>query len=102
MTGLWQDVRFAFRTIHKDRGFFTTAVLALALGIGSTTAIFSVIYNVLLEPFPYKDGQRIFCPEILETGTSHINNGMTMPEFIDFQEQNGVFAGSMGSPRKAC
>ena len=94
MICLWQDVRFAFRTIHKDRGFFTTAVLAL--GIGSTTAIFSVIYNVLLEPFPYRDGQRIFCPEVLEAGTSRINNTMTMPEFMDFRQQNRVFAESMG------
>ena len=73
-----------------------TAVLALALGIGSTTAIFSVIYNVLLAPFPYRDGQHIFCPEILETGTSRINNAMTMPEFMDFQQQNHVFGDSMG------
>src|SRR6202012_5696576 len=64
--------------------------------IGSTTAIFSVIYNVLLEPFPYKDGQRIFCPEILEAGTSRVNNGMNTPEFMDFQQQNHVFADSMG------
>jgi predicted permease len=96
MTWLWQDVRFGVRTIRKDRGFFLTAVLALALGIGSTTAIFSVIYNVLLEPFPYTDGQHLFCPEIRETGTSRINNGMTIPEFTDFQQQNHVFTDSMG------
>jgi predicted permease len=96
MTWLWQDVRFGFRTIHRDRGFFLTAVLALALGIGSTTAIFSVIYNVLLEPFPYRDGQQIFCPEIHETGTSRINNQMTIPEFLDFQQQNHAFTNSMG------
>ncbi len=96
MTWLWQDARFAIRTIHKDRGFFTTVVLTLALGIGSTTAIFSVMYNVLLDPFPYKDGARIFCPEILESGTSRINNSMTRPEIINFQEQNPVFGDSMG------
>lgn len=73
-----------------------TAVLALALGIGSTTAIFSVIYNVLLEPFPYRDGGRIFCPEILEPGTTRIYNSMSMPEFMDFQQQNRVLADFMG------
>ncbi len=96
MTWLWQDVRFGLRTIRKDRGFFLTAVLALALGIGSTTAIFSVVYNVLLEPFPYRDGQHLFCPEIREIGTSRINNGMTIPEFLDFRQQSRVFADSMG------
>jgi predicted permease len=96
MTWLWQDVRFGLRTIRKDRGFFLTAVLALALGIGSTTAIFSVIYNVLLQPFPYKDGQHLFCPEIREIATSRINNGLTVPEFMDFQQQNHIFTDSMG------
>ena len=75
MTWLWQDVRFALRTIRKDRVFSVTAVLALALGIGSTTAIFSVVYNVLLEPFPYRDGRNIVYPEIMETGTSRVNTG---------------------------
>jgi predicted permease len=96
MTWLWQDVRFGLRAIRRDRGFFLTAVLALALGIGSTTAIFSVVYNVLLEPFPYKDGQHLFCPEIHEIGTSRINNGMTMPEFLDFQQGSQIFLDSMG------
>ncbi len=59
MDWLWQDIRFGARTLLKDRGSLIMAVLALALGIGSTTAIFSVIDNVLLEPFPYRDGQRL-------------------------------------------
>ena len=57
---LIQDIRFGLRTMFKDRGFIAAAVLALALGIGSCTAIFSVIDNVLLEPFPYIDSHRIF------------------------------------------
>jgi putative ABC transport system permease protein len=93
---LWQDVRFGLRALSRDRGFSLTAVLTLALGIGSATAIFSVIDNVLLAPFPYRDGQNIFCPEIHEVGTSRIDNGMTVPEFVDFQQQNHVFADSMG------
>ncbi len=54
MGWLYLDVRFGLRTILKDRGFFLTAVVVLALGIGATTTIFSVIDNVLLHPFPYK------------------------------------------------
>jgi hypothetical protein len=56
---LWQDARFGARTLWKDRTALTLAIIALALGIGSATAIFSVIDNVLLEPFPYRDGQRL-------------------------------------------
>ncbi len=58
MDWFWRDLKFGFRTISKDRAFLITAVLALALGIGSTTAIFSVIDNVLIEPFPYAGSQR--------------------------------------------
>jgi putative ABC transport system permease protein len=96
MTWLWQDVRLGLRTIFKDSGFFLTAVLALALGIGSTTAIFSVIYNVVLDPYPYRDGRHIFSPEMHEVGTSRILNGMTVAEFLDFQEQNRVFTDWLG------
>ncbi len=96
MTWLWQDVIFSLRTICKDRGFFLTGILALALGIGSTTAIFSVVYNVLLEPFPYRDGQHLFSPEIHETGTSLVKNAMTIPEFLDFQQDSHIFLDSMG------
>ena len=96
MTWLWQDVRIGSRTIFKDKWFFLTAILALALGIGSTTAIFSVIYNVVLDPYPYRDGRHIFCPEVREIGTSRIMNGMSVAEFLDFQEQNRAFADWLG------
>ena len=96
MTWLWQDLRFGLRSIFGDRGFYLTAVLALALGIGSTTAIFSVIYNVVLDPYPYRDGGHIFTLAMHEVGTSRILNGMTVAEFLDFQEQNRVFADWLG------
>src|ERR1700722_20204404 len=96
MTWLWQDVRFGLRTIARDRGFFLAAVLALALGIGSTTAIFSVVDNVLLEPFPYRDGQHLILPEFHETGTSRILNAMSIPEFLSVRQDSHIFADSMG------
>jgi predicted permease len=59
MWTLSQDLRFAFRQFRKSPGFVITAILSLMLGIGATTAIFSVIYGVLLDPYPYKDNDRM-------------------------------------------
>jgi predicted permease len=59
MRAFVQDLRFAARQLVKSPGFALTAILSLALGIGATTAVFSVIYAALLNPFPYKDADRI-------------------------------------------
>jgi predicted permease len=59
MRTLLQDLRFAFRQFRKSPGFVITAILSLMLGIGATTAIFSVVYGVLLDPYPYKDNDRM-------------------------------------------
>ncbi|HLZ90639.1 MAG TPA: ABC transporter permease [Candidatus Acidoferrum sp.] len=59
MWTLLQDLRFALRQFRKSPGFVITAILSLMLGIGATTAIFSVVYGVLLDPYPYKDNDRM-------------------------------------------
>ncbi len=59
MASLWTDLRFAVRELRKRPGFTLTAVLSLALGIGATSAVFSVIYAVLIDPFPYPGSDRI-------------------------------------------
>jgi len=64
MRTLVQDVRFAFRQFLKAPSFTTNAVLSLMLGIGATTAIFSVVYGVLLDPYPYKDANRMVHVEL--------------------------------------
>jgi hypothetical protein len=64
MGSLWQDLRFAFRSFRKSPGFVIAAVLSLALAIGATTAIFSVVYGVLIDPYPYKDAHRMVHVEL--------------------------------------
>ena len=54
-----QNLRFAFRQLIKNPGFALTAILSLALGIGATTSVFSVVYGVLMNPYPYKDPERL-------------------------------------------
>jgi predicted permease len=59
LDGFWQDVRYAARTFWKRPAFACTTVLTLALGIGATTAIFSVVYGVLLKPLPFAEPERL-------------------------------------------
>ncbi len=88
-----QDLRYAMRTLWKSRAFAAVAILTLALGIGASTAIFSVIQNVLIQPFPYPDASRLMYPSIHDTQNSQPGGraGYTSSEFVDYASQNHVF-----------
>ena len=69
LTGFWQDVRCAFRTMRKHPGFTAVALLSLALGIGANAAIFSLFYNALIRPLPYRDpAQLLFIGRNMDGG----------------------------------
>jgi len=77
MQTLFQDLRYGIRQLIKLPGFTLTAVLSLALGIGATTAVFSVVYGFLIDPYPYKDANRMVHLR-LDTGKGEPNGmGLT-------------------------
>ncbi|HZE69969.1 MAG TPA: ABC transporter permease [Pyrinomonadaceae bacterium] len=80
-----KDLRYALRMLRKNPGFTLVAVATLALGIGANTAIFSVLYAVLLSPLPYPQADRIV--RINET-EGEGGMGVSPPNFFDFQQQN--------------
>src|SRR5262249_37651425 len=86
-----QDVRHAIRTLVKSPGFTLAAVLALGLGIGASTVIFSVIDAVFLRPFPWKDPGRLVRLWESAPQLGWPRFGTSIPNFMDWQEQNEVF-----------
>ena len=96
---LWRDLRYALRSLRRSRGFAAVAIATLGLGIGAATAIFSVIDNVLLEPFPYKDAGRMVFLRIHDSagGPEEGRQGYTSNEFLEIAQQNHVLDGLTGA-----
>lgn len=95
---MWQDIRYGLRSLRNQPGFTALAVLTLALGIGAATTIFSVIQNVLLDPFPYRDADRVVAIRIHDaTNPQPFGRGVLQtPEFLDYVEQASVFEDVIG------
>src|SRR5581483_4010819 len=89
MSVFLQDLRYALRQMRKNSGSTATSVLTLALGIGATTAIFSVVYGVLLRPLPYNDPSRLM--SIFEVQPNGKWNRLADPNFDDFRDQSRSF-----------
>jgi predicted permease len=85
LADLWQDLRYAARTLRQQPGFTAAALLTLALGIGANTAVFSVVRTVLLEPLPFPDANRIV--RVYHANPSNgIDRGrVSEPDFLDWK-----------------
>ena len=93
-----RDLVYAARTLGRTPGFTCVAVLTLALGIGAVTVIYSVLRNVVLDPFPYSRSDRMV-NVLLKDGSDRIIRGPYFPaaEFLDYQEQTQAFEDVVGT-----
>jgi predicted permease len=96
LAGLGQDLRYGFRTLRKDPGFTAVAMLALALGIGANTAIFSVVNGVLLRPLSFPDPDRVLM--IYESNAEFNRASVAYPNYLDWRRESRFFT-DMGAVR---
>jgi putative ABC transport system permease protein len=91
------DFTFALRQIRRYPGVAATAIVSLALGIGSATAVFSVVHGVVLDPFPYKDVGSLMSIRVSEPGQRGGRTGYTVDQFLDLREHSSIFEGVTAS-----
>ena len=92
-----QDIRFGVRSFLRTPGFTTLAVLSLALGIMATTAMYSVIHAVVLDPFPYKDVDALMSVKSWNPKQQGFRTYYTTDEFLEFAERSTIFDGVVAS-----
>lgn len=95
---IWQDLRFAGRQLARNPGFAITAILTLSLGIGASTAVFSVAYGVLIDPFPYKDVHTLASPKLCSPEWTRCGGrNYTPAQFNEIAEKTDIFSGVIAS-----
>lgn len=91
MQTLWQDLRYGFHKLWKSPGFTLVALIALALGIGANTFIFSVVNALLLRPLPFPSAEQITSILVKDAETGQLYSSYSLPNFEDIRDRNQVF-----------
>ena len=99
MSGIVTEIRIAVRSLLRARFVSALAVLAFTLGIGVTTAVFSIFNGVLLAPLPYPEPDRIV--SVYDTQPACSRCPASLPKYHDWRERNQVFS-AIGGSRTAC
>src|SRR5256714_12854261 len=94
MTTFLHDIRYGLRMLLKHKGFAAVAIIALALGIGANTAIFSLVNGVLLRPLPFPDAERIIYLEGKNPAAGITESNISFLDFTDWSEQTQVWVTS--------
>ena len=98
MNTLWQDIRYGIRGLLKRPGFAAVVILTLALGVGANTAIFSIVYGVLLRPLPFPEQERLVVAWEKDTTANTPFVELSVAEIRDWQAQNQSFTSLAAMP----
>jgi putative ABC transport system permease protein len=94
---LRRDIRFGLRNLAKSPAFTTLAVLSLGLGIMATTAIYSVVHAVIIDPFPYKNVDDLMSVRVWSPESRGSRLGYSIDQFLEIAERNTIFDGTIAS-----
>ena len=92
----FQDLRFGVRSLARAPGFTLLAVVSLALGIMATTAMYSVVRAVVLDPFPYKDVDRLMSVRVTSPVQRGSRTGYSVDQFAEIAARSRIFDGDFG------
>jgi putative ABC transport system permease protein len=92
-----RDVQYGIRTLARAPGFTVAAVLTLALGIGAVTIIYSVVHNVVIDPLPYRDSDRLVNVHLQDLQGRRSRMSFPAPEFLEYRDHSRVFEDVVGT-----
>src|SRR3954452_7703639 len=92
----WRDIRFGIRHLARTPAVSILAVVSLAAGVMATTAIYSVVHAVILDPFPYKDVDRLMSVRVANP-EGRGRTGYSPDQFLEIAERNTIFEGTIAS-----
>ena len=92
-TSLLHDLRYALRTMARNRGFTAVSVLALALGIGANSAVFTVVNSVLLEPLRFRNPEQLIVVRERNLKAGFPQFSLSPGNYLDYRDHNHTFSG---------